>query len=405
LFFPFFIIVILCLASVSIGHAQSAEPDPSSKARARFGPVFLNPTLALTNLGVDTNVFNEPDQAAPKQDFTMTVTPATDLWLRLGRTRLSGSIREDLVYYKTYSSERSANSSYRADWLVPLNRLTFHAGGDYRNARQRPGFEIDARSRLYEHGFSGSAEIRALSKTFFGLRGERRTYDFAVDAFFLGTSLRDTLNRTTTTGALTVRYRLTPLTTLTLDMSHAQDRFAFSSARDSDSTAIAAGVTLDPFALIKGSASFGYRSFQPLSAGVPEYQGSTAAFDLSYVPLGTTKLAVQGARDVQYSYDINRPYYVLTGATGSIGRHVFGPVDAVGRFGRQRLDYRDRASSIVPTTGRTDYVHTYGGGVGYRVGRDVRVGFNIDHNDRTSSASDVRGYSGLTFGTSVTYAF
>jgi hypothetical protein len=273
------------------------------------------------------------------------------------------------------------------------------------SARQRPGFEIDARSQLYVHGFNGSVELHALSKTFFGLRGERRTYDFAQDAFFVGTSLRDMLNRTTTTGALTVRYRLTPLTTLTLDVSRAQDRFAFSSSRDSNSTAITAGVKLDPFALIKGSASFGYRSFQPFSASVPEYQGSTADFDLSYVFLGRTKLGIQGARDVQYSYLINRPYYVLTGIRGSIGQQIFGPLDAVGRIGIQRLDYRDRASTIVATAARTDYVHSYGGGIGYRVGRDVRIGFNIDHNDRTSSAVDVGGYNGWTYGTSVTYAF
>ena len=38
--------------------------------------------MALSNAGTDTNVFNEATD--PKKDFTVTVTPATDLWLRLG---------------------------------------------------------------------------------------------------------------------------------------------------------------------------------------------------------------------------------------------------------------------------------------------------------------------------------
>src|SRR6185503_17398854 len=100
----------------------------------------------------------------------------------------------------------------------------------------------------------------------------------------------------------------------------------------------AGGVKLDPFALINGSASFGYRDFQPLSPAVPGYQGSTAAVTLSYVALGTTKLGLVINRDVQYSYDINQPYYLQTGIAGSIAQQIFGPVDVVGRAEGQRLD-------------------------------------------------------------------
>ncbi len=369
----------------------------------RIGPLWLNPTLALGNAGVDTNVFNEADQLAPKQDFTVTVTPATDLWLRFGRTWLNGTIKEDLVYYNKYASERSANNSYKIGWLVPLNRLTLNAGADYLNTRERPGFEIDARSQRKELGYNGAVEIRALSKTFFGLRGERRKVNYDSVATFAGVNLHDALNRTMTTGALTVRHQLTPLTSLTFDVSREQDRFDFSPLRDSNSTAISGGVKFDPFALIKGSASFGYRDFQPLSTEVPGYNGSTAALDLSYVAFGTTRLGVQAIRDVQYSYDINQPYYLLTGIVGSITQQIFGPVDVVGRAGVQRLEYRNRVGGALGAVSeRTDYVHSYGGGVGYRMGRDIRIGFNIDHNNRTSGLAQ-RQYNGLTYGTSVTY--
>ena len=362
----------------------------------------MNPTLALTNAGVDTNVFNEPDQQAPKRDFTVIVTPATDLWLRMGRTWFNGNVREDLVYYRKYASERSANSRYRAGWLVPLNRLMLNAGVDYLSARERPGFEIDARSQRKEVGYTGSVEIRALSKTFFGPRGEQRKVNYDKAAVFLNSNLQFELNRTMTTGAFTLRHQLTPLTSLTLDVSREQDRFEFSPPRDSNSTQVSGGVKFDPFALIKGNASFGYRDFQPLSPGLPGYKGSTAAVDLSYVALGSSKLGVTATRDVQYSYDINQPYYLLTGITASIGQQLFGPVDVVARVGVQRLDYRNRVGAVVAVSGRTDDVHTYGGGVGYHLGRDIRIGFNIDHSHRTS-AVDIRQYNGLTYGTSVTY--
>src|ERR1700722_8025393 len=207
--------------------AQTTEPttvdptttDPSATATVHFGQLALRPTLALTNLGVDTNVFYQPDQESPKSDFTATVTPATDLWLRLGRSWLTGTVKEDLVYYRRYASERSVNGFYDAGLLVPLNRVIFNAGGSYLDTRERPSFEIDVRSQRYETRANGSIEVRTLPKTFFGVRVERATIDFAQSAEFLGTSLQYALNRTTSTAALTVRHRLTPLTTLTLDVA------------------------------------------------------------------------------------------------------------------------------------------------------------------------------------------
>src|SRR5437867_6344612 len=112
--------LVVLILTAPLARAQTPEPgapDPA-KVRVRIGPLSLNPTFALTNAGIDTNIFNEPDQLAPKRDFTMTVTPATDLWLRLGRSCLTGNIKEDLVYYNKYAIERSANSHYTASWLV-----------------------------------------------------------------------------------------------------------------------------------------------------------------------------------------------------------------------------------------------------------------------------------------------
>jgi hypothetical protein len=378
-----------------------AEPDVS-KARMRIGRLFLNPTIGLTKLGVDTNVFNEPDQLEPKRDFTLTVTPQTDLWLRMGRSWVTGKVKEDLVWYQTYATERSANNSVNLGWQMPLNRLMFNADTAYLRTHDRPGFEIDQRSQRSELAYDGSVEIRARAKTFIGIRGDRRTTSFDSVATFEGVNLRDALNRTVTGGAVTVRQQLTPLTALTLDVGRSQDRFEFSPLRDSDSTNVSVGVKFDQFAIIKGSATFGYRDFQPLSPSLPAYKGAIAAADLTYVAFGTTRVGVQAIRDVQYSFEINEPYYVLSGVSGSLTRHLFGPVDVVGRIGVQQLTYQDRIDVNVAAPNRVDFVQMYGGGIGYRLGTDVRIGFNVDQQHRSSPVLN-REYHGLMFGTSVTY--
>ena len=71
-------------------------PDPSV-ARVRLGPLWMNPTISMPNVGIDTNVFNEPPTVTPKRDVTVTVSPKIDLWLRMGRTWLSGAVSENIV--------------------------------------------------------------------------------------------------------------------------------------------------------------------------------------------------------------------------------------------------------------------------------------------------------------------
>ena len=98
---------------------------------------------------------------------------------------------------------------------------------------------------------------------------------------------------------------------------------------------MAAVIRFDPAALIKGSASFGYRDFKPRSPSIPAYTGATLNVNLNYVLLGVTKFGVTAARDVQYSYDINEPYYLQTGASASVTQQIFGPVDVAARGGQR----------------------------------------------------------------------
>ena len=396
-------VVIVLLAAASDLRAQEI-PDPAAEARIHLGPLALTPTFALVNAGIDTNVFNEPTFAGPKRDFTVTFEPKTDWWLRMGRTWFLGNITEGFVYYDKYADERSINGLYKGGWLVPLTRLTTQVNASYLTTSDRPGFEIDERARRFETSVDGSVEVRALSRTFVGVKAKRQQIEFDEAATFLDESLRLQLNRTVTEGALTFRHELTPLTSLTVDVQREQARFRFAPLRDADSTQVMAGVKFDPSALLRGSASFGYRDFEPRAAGLPSYRGSTAAVDLTYLALASTKITVRGTRDVQYSYDINQPYYLQTGIGGEVMQRILGPLDVVGRAGFATLDYRDRAGAEVLVANRSDTIRSYGGGIGYRIGKDVRLGFNADWQQRESQVP-TRQYEGLRCGTSVTYGF
>ncbi|HEV3062220.1 MAG TPA: outer membrane beta-barrel protein [Vicinamibacterales bacterium] len=391
---------LLTVLLASKTSAQIVEPD-TSRSRVRLGPVLLNPTVDLSNLGVDTNVFNDPS-GQERRDFTFTLSPKTDAWMKLGPTWVTGNVREDLLWYETYASERAANTTANGAWIIPLNRLSFSVGAGIVSARDRPGFEIDARVPRREVVYNGAVEARVGARTHFGAQGSRRRITFSDDAMFLGASLKTELNRVTTTGSLTVRHELTPLTSVTVDVGRSEDRFEFSSLRDSNSTTAGVSVAFDPSALIKGTARVGYRDFEPLSAGVPSFKGTTAAVDLSYVLLGATKFGVQLTRDVQFSYDANQPYYVQSGIAGSVTQQIYGPLDVMAGAGLYDLAYRTLPGVPNLLADRTDTNRSYNGGVGYHLSPDVRVGVKAEKLWRDSQV-DGRQYKGYRIGMTLTY--
>jgi hypothetical protein len=389
---------LICSAS----RAFAQNPDPVETAKMHLGPLALTPTIGLTNLGIDANVFNDPKDASPKRDFTLTLEPRVDLWMHAGPALVSGTVTQDFVYYKTYATERSVNGTYRLGALVRKNRLSLNGNVTHVDTRDRPGFEIDARSQRYELGYDGAVELQAAPRSVVGVKATRVNIDFAKDAVFLGSSLRDELTRTETSTAASFRYSLTPMTTVTLDVGLEQDRFSYSPLRDSDSTRVKVNFDFDPFAILKGRAAIGYRHLQPRTDAVPRYKGSTADVDLEYLPFGATKVGLKVIRDIQYSFDIERPYYVLTGTTVSVSQHVHGQIFVVGTVGVQRLAYRDLAGAVIAVSNRKDYVHTYGGGLGYRLGASVRLNVNIDRVRRTTAIPG-RDYDDVRFGTAITY--
>jgi len=368
----------------------------------RFGPLSLRSTFALRNIGVDTNVFNEADTATPQSDFTMTFTPTTNLWFRMGRTWITGLVNVDWVYYRRFVSERSANSTYQVGVARTFNRLSLGGAVRRLSTRERPGFEIDARSQRLEVEWNGNVEMRTLGKTFVGVRTSRRGVEFDRFAMFRETNLAQELNRTTTARAVFVRYAMTPLTTVLVEVGREHDRFVFSPFRDADSTRVTGTASFQPLALLNGSATVGYRHFTPLVTDVPPFRGATTAMALSYSLLGTTRFGVEANRDVQPSFEFEHPYYVDTGLTLSVQQQVFGPFDLLGRVTTRRLAYRNRLGVRLEVANRTDRVGGFGIGGGYRLGTDKRVGFLIERQNRRSNL-DENQFAGVRFGMSLTY--
>lgn len=379
--------------------------DPREHARSHLGPFYVTPTLELAELGVETNVFNEPKG---RPDVTSTLLPHADVWVPFGRRALitaSGTL--GLIYYQTFASERAVNPDMRVRGDLRVHRVTLFASSGYSNSRRRPNLEIDARARHETRSVEAGAKAQFTERLSMTLGGSEARIAFEEGAVFEDSSLRDTLNRRVRSGWTSAGFDVTPLTRVDLRGQFTEERFPFSPVRDSDSLSLAPGVEFQPRALISGSASVGIRRFQPKHERLADFTGLVANVNLSYAFRGATRFRFTAVRDLAYSYSVVEPYYVITGYGLTVNRHLGGRFDLTAGGDWQRHRYQRLApveltgpaatpiEPPAPALQNVNAIRTWFGGLGYRMWSAQRLGIGATYRERGSSNAPLRAFSGL----------
>ena len=294
----------LVLGSGAMAEGQQTEPTPTGRWQA--GILSVTPVVAIRDVGVDTNLFN--DAVDPKSDFTFIASPEAKASLGFPVGRLTFGSQVDLVYFQTYARERSVNTDTRVDFEMPINRLRLRSGASYLNARRRQNSEIDARVRGTEADvvIGGAVQVSGVTTLGFEARGARVRAN--SDQSFDGEHLPSRLNRDESRLRTSLRYSVTPLTALVVNGDLERWRFDLSPLRDANSFRVFPGVEFDASALLSGRAYVGYRKFDSLDPDLPGFKGLVASGDLTYTLREATRLSVIFDRDLTYSYRTVRPY-------------------------------------------------------------------------------------------------
>jgi hypothetical protein len=378
-------------------RAQSQVPEAVEAMPIRIGPLGLRPTVSITNVGNDSNVFNDADH--PQEDFTATVVPRLAARLRGGRLLLSYGSATDMVYFKKFTGERSVNFTTDLKLDANLGRLQPYVSAGWIDTKDRMNAEIDVRVPRTQRTLATGARILLASRTAVVVNARRATLNFDDGALFRGVDLTRTLNSRSDSVDAGVQLLLTPLTTFSITTSLQRDRFDAAPERDADTLRVIPALQFDPLSLIRGSVAVGYRRFRPLGPELPDYSGLVVQAGIGYTLMGRTKFDVDVTRDVQYSFEDLEPYYLSTGGRVTMTHQLVGALDVQALAGRQTMAYRRR---LVPGEARRDQAETFGGGVGYRLRETMRLGFNWELNRRLS-ALDARRYVRRRLYASLTY--
>jgi putative beta-barrel porin BBP2 len=393
------LVMLTMPALVAPAIAQSIEPAQLAAAEEHRGAIGITPSLAIMNVGLDSNVFNEPTD--PKHDFTGTFLPKADITFGVSRLRGVASTSFGGTLFSRYTEQNSFSTlnTFAAEYA--LHRLRPFVIGDYARIHERPSLEIDTRVRRTEADGTVGATLQLTPKTAFSASTTLSSVAYGDAPSILGFTLQHQLDRGQHVSALMIQQRLSPLTRLLLVARREDTRFPFAPTRNGTATRIMPGVEFKPKALVSGGLNVGVLAYRPAESFVPPFTGLVAAANLKTVIAGDTELIGMVTRDMQYSVD-TRAYYVQTGVTATITHYLNRRWNITSTVDREALTYlMGGGPAIIPnpdpiTLGdtltvrfadtllaRPDHVLTAAAGIGVRVNADVRavigVGFNQRH--------------------------
>ncbi len=364
------------------------------------GPVNFYPQFALRDLGTDSNVYL--DSTNPRSDMTYAVTPRLYAVVPIANTRFIGTGTGDLVYFRTYSDQRSLTAVLegRYELTSPGFRPFVEVG--YASRGDRMGFEIDTRARHTQTTAMVGADLDVTAKTALTAWVGRSASHYDENQEYATFMLAEQLNHTRDTAAAGARFRVTPLTTVLLAADFERDRFELAPLRNADSFRVGPAIALDTGLTLTGNAKGGFRSFRPRYPNVPSYRGFVGTARLHYVLPDVVKLDLEANRDLSYSYDPVQPYYIESGARLTATQRILGPLELIGIA--ERRDIRNqRIGAITAFDGRREVTTSLGGGFGIQVQNQMRFSFIYERTQRTSTEPVGRDYERTRVVGSISY--
>jgi hypothetical protein len=389
-------------ALVILGAADQARAQTGERDGGEPGFV-LSPSVRVTDIGWDDNVFRVNKADGPVGDFTSTFSPAVQASLRTPRLGISGRGRLDFIYFRRVSQIRSIDGDSGGRVELLLGRVTPYVAGDWASTRHRRTLEIDLPIRRTDASWNAGVDVHISGKTTIGAGTRRSRVDYRGDTIYLGTDLAHFLGATAVVNGLRLRYAVTPVTTIGADIEKDRNDLEMSSERNSEGARVMSVVEFEPLSALSGRASIGIRKRSFIDRNGPSFRGLVARVDLAFTLLGRTRLGVGAQRDLSYSYRADQRDYLQTGVELSVVQRVGNVWDLGGSLGRFSLLY-GLGGPGGTVNDPAEQVLYYSVDVGYNIDR-TRLGVQFARQTRASDFSVSRHYEATRVASSISYAF
>jgi hypothetical protein len=388
-------------SSVGAGPLTGALTDTEPQSGVlTLGPLRVAPGLTVREIGWDSNVFLEPPEDSPAEDFVAAGTPDISLYTRLRLLRISAYAGSDLTYYHENVSERSVGYVYRGRFDFLLSRMRPFVGGGQLQTRAQPNGEVTVRADRQEEELSGGLafDISPHALVYGSTAWSKTEYQ---NAFESGVDLSRALNRERDEYQAGFKTDLTPLLSMQLFGIYQDDSFKYEPVRNSTSTAAYATFRIAADAVVTGTISGGYRDMQSIDPLTKPFRGFTGGAAIDYPFLEVGRVTFTANRGIEYSFDAAEAYYVENSLSLMYTHRLFGSVDAQVRGAKSLFDYNAR----LDTPPHKDTLGSAGGSLGYNLRNRTRIAVNYEYARRRSVEIVSRNYDRRRIFLSWSFAF
>ncbi len=356
-------------------------------SRWHLGPFRVQPRLLIRDLGYSDNVFGTPDE--PVSDWSATVAAGAHWTLPMGRkVYIVGNVLPEYTYYKKLSERRSFTGTYDASAVALFNHLSLAAMAGTTKTLGVVSSEIEAPVVFRTDQVAVDAEVDIFRRlSVFGHAVTQRPR-FESEPTDRGELRRvSTLDRDDNALRAGVRYRFASYLDMAVAAERTRSEFRSTGAeRDNESEALLFTVQYNrPRAYL--NLTVGNREGTPLAGSTfPGYETTTGSYFAAYTLGAPIELQLNGQQRVVYSLSTDVPYFLETrnGLTAVVHLGNRVAVRGFGEVGRNDYDVlRDAV-----THPRVDDVTTYGGGLSFRLYRNISLTVQVSQSEYDSNVNE-----------------
>lgn len=372
------------MAASGLAYARDALQPPDLTHYLRWGPFRVRPSLRLSNVGHDDNIF--ATNANKVGDYTATVSPQLDGLLLLG-SRAFFQFHEQLDYtaYLKQSNQSFLNQRGSGRLTVPFHRLGLFTDVALNRYRDRPADQFDIRPKVHEDLLGAGAILSLGWRTQLELSQAGSIWRYSDPDAVPGAPPVAQLDRREVRNRLLARHDLSDRAGLTLELNGTRVDFEQplpAGDRDSRLLRVLGGFEFGEGGTLAGAARLGYvRSHSPNPA-LAELSETIGDMELVYRLSSGTRVKLTGERLPGFTVFGDQSYFMHTNY-GLRGLHYLNRI-----FGVESGVASGRLS--FPGTAREDRTRSYDAGVRLRLaentlGRRVEYGLKLGRHNRDST--------------------
>lgn len=390
-----------------------AEADGiREQARWRLGPLLLFPTLRISDVGYDDNVYLDGVDENPVSDYRANLSPEIKANMLLGGSLiLSFTDNPEYMYYHKEKSRGGFGNSLSPGFkLLLLGRFALSGSYEYQKHFRQLSREVNLLTENVAKGYHGELFYETARMSSLGISADIREYSHEnLDLEGSATSLARQLNREERSVHGELYYSLSPVRSFFLRAGYTEYSFESAEAgwRDSTSWQASGGIRFAATGRINGLLSLGYKELRPKERGRRSFSGVFGNTELS-MRLGRITLRTVYSRDPMFSYLSDVYYYIEHRYGGGLSFYLNRLLRLDYNYYHELLDYPEPVPyqdvGGMRSIDRKDRGDLHSAGLTIRLVRSLGLGISANFADRRSTYPRI-SYKRFFVGGSLTYDF